>query len=406
MTKQDRAEQPFDPVERPKHYNSDPSGIECIELARYFPFSLGNALKYLWRAGLKETEALTKDLKKAAWYLRDAESHASDHGPVQSLDETDEKELVNKLLAVTAHREQWMADVLGYLVEAIIGDTARVRVLAMRLALMIVEKQIAEDEALQELATVLDAAVSEEHSAPEAPDLPSEPLGVLDDRLWYPESAESAPESVSTERERTELDPCIELLPKLLLGYWHEGAPPAFHPGRTHWLSSGDPCAALLSIGEYALSLVKIDGVWRVQSVPSADAYMHSKYWTPSFESIQSNQVFVTYQGSDMDSVRRRAAYSACAPPDAEDRELIVLYQALSSPTGLDADKARARMREIEMLRKHRAGPDRERRFRITGIQAITPGALTMSFGVDAARCARGDQDSILLSIQEAVPNV
>ena len=43
-----------DQINHPKHYTSDPSGIECIDITRYRNFNIGNAIKYLWRAGLKE----------------------------------------------------------------------------------------------------------------------------------------------------------------------------------------------------------------------------------------------------------------------------------------------------------------------------------------------------------------
>lgn len=58
-----------DEVERPAHYTSHPSGIECIEVVEHLPFNVGNAIKYLWRAGLK-TEDPTVDLRKADWYVR------------------------------------------------------------------------------------------------------------------------------------------------------------------------------------------------------------------------------------------------------------------------------------------------------------------------------------------------
>ena len=66
-----------DNVNHPKHYNRHPSGIECIDVARYYCFSIGNAIKYLWRAGLKKEEGITniqkeiEDLKKAIWYIND-----------------------------------------------------------------------------------------------------------------------------------------------------------------------------------------------------------------------------------------------------------------------------------------------------------------------------------------------
>jgi hypothetical protein len=65
----DRAAQPFDVVQRPAHYNKHPSGVECIEIAEYMGFNLGNAFKYLWRGGLKDGDA-TQDYEKALWYLR------------------------------------------------------------------------------------------------------------------------------------------------------------------------------------------------------------------------------------------------------------------------------------------------------------------------------------------------
>lgn len=59
-----------DPVQNPVHYTSDPSGIECIQITRHRNFNIGNAIKYLWRAGLKE-DAKVQDLRKAIWYIED-----------------------------------------------------------------------------------------------------------------------------------------------------------------------------------------------------------------------------------------------------------------------------------------------------------------------------------------------
>ncbi len=58
----------FDVVEKPKHYNSHPSGLEAIDLCEHLSFNTGNAVKYIWRAGLKNDEA--EDLKKALWYIK------------------------------------------------------------------------------------------------------------------------------------------------------------------------------------------------------------------------------------------------------------------------------------------------------------------------------------------------
>ena len=53
----------------PPHYRSNPSGVECIEVTQHMNFCLGNAMKYLWRCGLKRTEKPVVDLKKAVWYI-------------------------------------------------------------------------------------------------------------------------------------------------------------------------------------------------------------------------------------------------------------------------------------------------------------------------------------------------
>ena len=60
-----------DAVNSPKHYNSHPSGIECIEVTRHMSVNAGNGVNYLWRNGLKDGEPSLKDLRKAAWYLDD-----------------------------------------------------------------------------------------------------------------------------------------------------------------------------------------------------------------------------------------------------------------------------------------------------------------------------------------------
>lgn len=64
-------------VDHPDYYNENPSGIECIDVIRHYPFNVGCAIKYLWRAGLKKDASLSdkekeiEDLKKAIWYIED-----------------------------------------------------------------------------------------------------------------------------------------------------------------------------------------------------------------------------------------------------------------------------------------------------------------------------------------------
>ncbi len=56
-----------DPVNHPRHYTKHPSGVECITVTEHMNFCLGNAIKYIWRAGDKGDAV--EDLRKARWYL-------------------------------------------------------------------------------------------------------------------------------------------------------------------------------------------------------------------------------------------------------------------------------------------------------------------------------------------------
>lgn len=64
----------MDNVNNPKHYTSHPSGVECIDITEHYNFNVGNAIKYLWRNGIKLEEGMSpiekqiQDLEKASWY--------------------------------------------------------------------------------------------------------------------------------------------------------------------------------------------------------------------------------------------------------------------------------------------------------------------------------------------------
>lgn len=60
-----------DAVTHPSHYNWHPGGIECREVVRHFDFNLGNAIKYVWRAGYKDSRTHIEDLRKAIDYIND-----------------------------------------------------------------------------------------------------------------------------------------------------------------------------------------------------------------------------------------------------------------------------------------------------------------------------------------------
>lgn len=58
-----------DLINHPPHYTRHPSGVECITATEHMNFCLGNAVKYIWRAGAKSGATALDDLKKASWYV-------------------------------------------------------------------------------------------------------------------------------------------------------------------------------------------------------------------------------------------------------------------------------------------------------------------------------------------------
>lgn len=68
-----------DMVNHPSHYTwlKELCGIEVIDITRHMDFDLGNAVKYILRAGHKKDSSLSdiqkeiEDLKKAVWYIND-----------------------------------------------------------------------------------------------------------------------------------------------------------------------------------------------------------------------------------------------------------------------------------------------------------------------------------------------
>lgn len=56
-------------INSPKHYNT--GKIEVIDFIedQNLNFSLGNAVKYISRAGKKSEKTYIEDLKKAIWYI-------------------------------------------------------------------------------------------------------------------------------------------------------------------------------------------------------------------------------------------------------------------------------------------------------------------------------------------------
>lgn len=59
------------PVDHPAHYGGADNPYEAIKVIEAWDlgFCLGNAVKYISRAGLKDPEKTIEDLEKARWYL-------------------------------------------------------------------------------------------------------------------------------------------------------------------------------------------------------------------------------------------------------------------------------------------------------------------------------------------------
>jgi hypothetical protein len=76
---------PYETVNHPKHYNSHPSGIECIEIIRHFSFNIGAAIKHLWRLGTKPGASALEDIEKAIWYLQDEANRIRKENEAQSI---------------------------------------------------------------------------------------------------------------------------------------------------------------------------------------------------------------------------------------------------------------------------------------------------------------------------------
>lgn len=59
-----------DPVQHPAHYTT--GKIECIDYIedKELGFHLGNAVKYITRAGKKDPAKTIEDLEKAVWYIQ------------------------------------------------------------------------------------------------------------------------------------------------------------------------------------------------------------------------------------------------------------------------------------------------------------------------------------------------
>lgn len=58
-----------DPVNHPSHYTDGKIEVADYIADKHFDFFLGNAIKYISRAGKKDPTKHVEDLEKAKWYI-------------------------------------------------------------------------------------------------------------------------------------------------------------------------------------------------------------------------------------------------------------------------------------------------------------------------------------------------
>lgn len=93
----------------PSHYTSF-NQVEVIEITRWLPFDLGNAVKYIARAGLKDPKKVGQDLLKALWYVND---HISKVEPL--IGTKDPRSVMNEeMLSIFEWKVQRLCDQLSY----------------------------------------------------------------------------------------------------------------------------------------------------------------------------------------------------------------------------------------------------------------------------------------------------
>lgn len=109
-------------LDRPNYYLVDVDGhtVECKALIRALglPYSLGNVLKYLWRAGKKPGQATVDDLIKAKNYLEDEISALRGKEETPSSEDKEEPPSPkDKEEVILPAGFCWMSDEDGYYLE-------------------------------------------------------------------------------------------------------------------------------------------------------------------------------------------------------------------------------------------------------------------------------------------------
>jgi hypothetical protein len=77
-------------VNHPKHYNEHPSGVECIDIIKHMNWCLGSAIKYIWRADLKDNDI--EDLEKAIFCIQQEIDKRNGESEEESARELEQRE--------------------------------------------------------------------------------------------------------------------------------------------------------------------------------------------------------------------------------------------------------------------------------------------------------------------------
>lgn len=121
----------FDPIKKAGYYNSHPSGVETKQVTFYLSGLLAAAVKYLWRAGQKDS--LLLDLKKAAWCFKDEAARLeADGGPFEISERWVEP--ARRVIAANFAGPMTVADVL---LRQVLGTLLAAREHALGLAAMV-----------------------------------------------------------------------------------------------------------------------------------------------------------------------------------------------------------------------------------------------------------------------------
>lgn len=122
----------IDMVHHPAHYTNHPSGIEVWDIAKYLPYALGCAFKYIarWKHKGKPEE----DLRKAVQYLNKTSEEALWADPSSPLIAKFVRQLREYTLGETDSRQLGILELFKVVV--VTSDTAIAKVLVRTLEAM------------------------------------------------------------------------------------------------------------------------------------------------------------------------------------------------------------------------------------------------------------------------------